>query len=113
MGRVAIRGVVDASCKVREQLKNLNAINFQLFLHSWWIIFYCVIVISDIRKIKVLIEDYNTETQQYQIRHVQDQDSKYLSCSTLKLLVSTRQRSNETDRRRRNGTKILFAFIKS
>ena len=25
----------------------------------------------------MLIEDYNTETQQYQIRHVQEKDSKY------------------------------------
>ena len=43
---------------------------------------------TDIRKHKVLIEDYNTETQQYQVRHVQEEDSKctfYPSSSTIPL----------------------------
>ena len=33
--------------------------------------------VSDIRKHKVLIEDYNAQTQQYQVRHIQEETSEW------------------------------------
>ncbi len=49
---------------------------------------WVICVFADIRFHKVLIEDYNAETQKFQIRHVQEQASKSALFSLYNSLVS-------------------------